>query len=362
MRCAILWFLILAAVPPAVAQRGPEHAQPRWPADDPLPITHDWIQLDSDEWLKGELLAMYDDDLEFDSAEFGVKTFDWKDVQQVRTVHTMTVGLTNGEVVVGKLVVAGESVRIVGNETREVKRSQVLSISPEGSNPLSRWGGRVSAGLTARRGNVDQADANVSASLKHRRVRDLLTFDYLANYSTNQGSITANNQRIQGQWNHFITDRFFVKPVVLEWYRDPFQNLDSRATAGAEAGYQIFNTRRTEWQVASGLAYQQTRWAGVEAGEEASPSVGAFVGSTTFEQEWTKGVDFKFDYTFYFTKEEAGRYIHHALVSLETEWTEVLDFDVSLYWDRTQIPRAKPDGTVPEQDDLRLVVSLAIEF
>src|SRR3954462_6278971 len=152
MRYAIvLLALLLAAAPPAAAQ-------PQWPADDTLPVGQDWIQIESGEWLKGKLLAMYDDDLELDSDEFGVKTFDWKDVKQVRTARTMTVGLTGGEAVVGKLVLAGETVRIFGDERREVRRSQVLSISPSGSKPFSRLGGKVSAGLTARKGNVDQLD------------------------------------------------------------------------------------------------------------------------------------------------------------------------------------------------------------
>ena len=363
MRTAILLLaLLLAAAAPAAAQRGPEHAEPRWPSDEAVPRVYDWIQLDSDEWLKGELLALYDDDLEFDSEEIGVKTFDWKDVQQVRTARAVAVGLVSGEVVVGKLAVVGERVRILGDELRSVQRSQILSITPRGAKPLSRLSGKVSAGMTARRGNVDQVDANVSAELHHRTVRDHVELDYLANYSNNEGADTANNQRLKGQWDHFVTDRIFVKPLFVEWYRDPFQNLASQITAGAEAGYQIFDTRRTEWQIAGGLAYQEKQWVGVEAGEEANPSSGVLVGSTTFEQEWTDAVDFQFDYTFYLIQESAGRYIHHAMMSVETEWTDILDLDVSLYWDRTQAPQAASDGTVPDQDDFRMVVSLGVEF
>ena len=359
-RAGFLLTLTLAAA--AAAKCGPAHAQPRWPADEPLPQAKDWIQIKSDEWLKGELIALYEDDLLFDSAEFGARTWDWKEVKQVRTAHTFAVGLIGGEVVVGKLAIAGETVRIEGDVNREVKRDEILSITPQGWKPLGRLGGKVSAGLTARQGNVDQVDANVSAEIEHRRVRDRIELDYLANYSSNEGADTANNQRIRSQWTHFITDRYFVKPVVLEWYRDPFQNLDSRVTAGAEAGYQIFDRRRTEWQVAAGLAYQRTQWVGVEAGEDANPSTAAFVGSTSFEQEWTQAIDFNFDYTFYLTKEIAGRYVHHASMQIEVDLTDVLDLDLSLYWDRTQTPRAAPDGTLPDQDDFRLVIGLGIEF
>ncbi len=363
MRQAIfLLTLLLAAAPPAAAQSSPEQAQPRWPSDDTLPVAHDWIQIKSNEWLKGELIALYEDELLFDSVEIGARTFDWKDVRQVRTARTLTVGLKGGEVVVGKLVVVGDEVRVIGDGQRELQRDQILSITPGGSNLLSPFGGKVSAGLTLRQGNVDQVDVNVSAEIEHRRVRDRIELDYLANYYRSEGIETSNDQRIQSHWRHFVTDRFFVIPIAIEWYRDPIQNLDSRSTAGAALGYQIFDTRRTDWEVSTGLAYQETEWVSVEAGEDASQSAAAFVGSTTFEQEWTKGIDFKFKYTFYLTQEDAGRYIHHALVSLETEWTDTLDFDVTLYWDRTQLPQAEPDGTVPEQDDLRLVIGLGIEF
>jgi hypothetical protein len=359
---ALALVVILIAASPAAAQRGPEHAQPRWPADQAAPRGHDWIQLDSDEWLKGELIALYEDELLFDSVEMGPKTFDWDDIREVRTARTLAVGLKGGEVLVGRLLVVGEQARVIGDAEREVPRSQILSITPGGSKPFSRLGGKVSAGLTVRQGNVDQVDANVSAEIEHRRVRDRIELDYVANYSSNEGEDTTNDQRIKGQWHHFITDRFFVKPAVVEWYRDPFQSLDSRTSAGAEVGYQIFDTRRTEWEVSTGLAYQRTRWTDVAAGEEAEQSSAAFVGSTSFEQEWTDGIDFHFDYTFYLTAEDAGRYIHHALVRLETEWTDTLDLDVSLYWDRTQIPQTARDGTVPDRDDFRMVVGLGIEF
>lgn len=351
----VLLALILAAAPPAAAQPG-------WPSGEALPTDEDWIQLDSGEWLKGELIALYEDELLFDSVKLGPKTFDWKDIHQVWTARTLAVGLTGGEVFVGKLVVTGESARVAGGEEREIQRSRILSIAPGGKKPLSRLGGKISAGMTLRQGNVDQADVNVAAEIEHRRVRDRIELDYFANYSSNEGEGTSNDQRIKSQWHHFITDRFFVKPAVVEWYRDPFQSLDSRTTAGAEVGYRIADTRRTEWQVSTGLAWQRTRWVDVEVGEEERQTSGAFVGSTTFEQEWTEIVDFKFDYTFYLTKEDAGRYIHHALVSLETEWTDTLDLDISLYWDRTQIPQPGRDGAVPDQDDFRMVVSLGIEF
>jgi hypothetical protein len=50
------------------------------------------------------------------------------------------------------------------------------------------------------------------------------------------------------------------------------------------------------------------------------------------------------------------------LGSFETEITSLLDFDVTLVWDRIQRPRPDEDGIVPEQDDFRLTVGLTFDW
>jgi hypothetical protein len=49
------------------------------------------------------------------------------------------------------------------------------------------------------------------------------------------------------------------------------------------------------------------------------------------------------------------------IAALETELISWLDFDVSFVWDRTEDPRADSDGTVPEQDDYYLILSVGVE-
>ena len=45
-----------------------------------MPTEYDWVQLSSGEWLKGELISMYREELEFDSDELGLLVLDWDDV------------------------------------------------------------------------------------------------------------------------------------------------------------------------------------------------------------------------------------------------------------------------------------------
>jgi len=364
-RGTVVLALVVLSWPCSAEEPGGNDAKPRWQQDGALPVGWDWIQLTSEEWLKGELVALYDDDLEFDSDELDLQTFAWEDVAEVRTGQVMEVGLLGGEVVVGKLVIVGQTVRVhrEGEKPLELNRAEILTItSGVPTKGLRRWSSKVSLGMTLRQGNVDQLDTNVNADLKRRTAYDRVEIEYIANFSENEEVETVHNQRASGTWDHFLTDRFFVKPVVTEWYRDLFQNIDSRSTLGAGVGYQLLDTKRTEWTVSTGLAYQETRFVEVEAGEDASRATGVFIGSTAFEQEWTDDVDFTLEYRFQLTNEVSGRYNHHMLLGVETEWTTVLDFDVTLVWDRTEQPQPGEDGIVPEKDDFRMVVALGFEF
>lgn len=47
---------------------------------------------------------------------------------------------------------------------------------------------------------------------------------------------------------------------------------------------------------------------------------------------------------------------------LEFELTSLLDFDITLVWDRIQDPRENSDGTFTEQDDFRLTFGPGFDF
>ena len=52
---------------------------------------YDWLELTSGEWLKGDLRAMQNDRLEFDSDKLGLLKLDWEDVRQLVTERTHSV-------------------------------------------------------------------------------------------------------------------------------------------------------------------------------------------------------------------------------------------------------------------------------
>ena len=361
----ILRVIAAVVLTAAVADGLRAQEEPRFP-DETKDVTSDWIQIYSSEWFKGKLHGMFDGELDIDSVELDRKTFDWYKVKVVRTANVMEVGLRDGTVLIGKLYVDERKARIVGAETKEIPRFEILSIAPAGDSThfvsFRRWSGKIGSGITVLAGNVDETDVNVNSNLQYRTPRDRVDLDYVANISNNNNVSIANNQRFDGKWDRFLTSKFFVKPVNVEWYADPFQNIDSRTTAGVGAGYQILSKGPLEWEVSGGVGYQRTQYVNVEAGQNAAPHTWALGGHTKFKQEWTRVLEFTYEYNFNFTNLESGRYNHHMYALVENKWSKLLDLDITLVWDRTQHPQPDNTGHVPKPDDFRMVVSLGIDF
>ena len=333
-----------------------------WEPPAPTPDKFDWIQLKSGEWLAGRLIAMYDEELEFDSEELDEQKFDWEDVRQVRTARTVRVAFLDASMATGKLVMEGNRVRVVGEQTHESLRSQILSITSGAARRFDLWSGKLSAGLNNRTGNTSQTEANVSANLARRTPRDRVNFEALGNFTETDGTTTADNQRAAASWNHFVSDRFYLSPGYAEFYRDPFQNVLARWTAGFGVGYQIIDTKKTEWNVSAGLAYQRTNFDEVPEGDPPTAETPALVLSTRYDNELAKWVDYFFSYRCYLVNEESGTYTHNLQTGLEFEIVKDFEFDVSVVWDRIEDPQPGADGTIPLQDDFRTIFALGYKF
>jgi len=357
-RLALLAVAALLVAGLAVAQ---EPAQ-AWQPPPPAPDEFDWIQLTSSEWLKGELIALYNDSLEFDSDELDKVTLDWEDVRLVRTARIMEVRFLGQPPVKGRLFVDGDVVRIVGDEERQFDRADLLTIAAGEPTELSHWSGKVSFGANLRRGNTEQVEINTVARGLRRTVRNRIGLEYLGNYNVTNDVSTANNQRLNGDVDWFVSDRLFIRPLQLEYYKDPFQNIAQRWTVGAAVGYQLVDTSRVGWSVGVGPAYQHTTFDSVAEGASDHEATPALLVRTTYTNELTGKIDYRFDYAFSLTSQASGRYNHHLVTGVEIEGIAFLDLDLTLVWDRIQAPRPTETGEVPKKDDYRLIVGLGFDF
>jgi hypothetical protein len=334
-----------------------------WQPPPPMPDKFDWIQLTSGEWLKGELIALYDGSLEFDSDELDNLTLDWNDVREVRTGRIVQVRFRDrDDAVIGRLLVEGDTVRVLGDAEQQFTRATLMSIAAGEPREANYWSGNATFGFNLRRGNSEQVEANTIATAKRRTVRTRDGLDYVANYNVTDDLTVTNNQRVNAGLDWFVTPRLFVRPVVVEYYRDPFQNFAHRWTIGAAVGYQLVDTPRVSWEVNVGPAYQHTTFDSVVEGESDTESTAALSAGTTYTNALTGDIDYLLDYRLLLVKPEAGRYTHHFITGLSFDAFGPLDLDVSFVWDRVQEPRPASSGLVPKKDDYRLIFGVGFDF
>jgi len=322
----------------------------------------DWIQLTSDEWLKGEIIAMYNDQMEFDSKELDLLTLDFEDIKQIRTMRRHQLLGTDRKTVTGALFMQDDRIIVKGTQEVEIDRNDVVSIAAGDLKEINHWTAKVTLGMNFRSGNQSQLDYNTRWAIQRRTSRTRYAFDYLGTISRIDDSDTINNHRVTTYIDLFYSNRFFIRPVTLEYFRDPFQNIEHRYTLSAQLGYTIVDTPKTEWDVTIGPGYQLIEYGTVQEGEDEARET--FIGTvgTTYDRELTDGIDFNTELQFQMGDKDSGGLNTHWISTFEFELTKKLDFDVSFVWDRVQDPIPYEDGTVPEQDDYRLILGIGVDL
>ncbi len=267
---------------PLLAQASTEsEIRQTWESALPPTDKFDWVQTTSGEWLKGELKVLYEQKLEFDSDEFGLQTLDLEDVAQLHGhgIERIRIETPEGSVtVVGRITVTKEKVIVDTDDgTQEFDRSQLIAIAPGAATEWDNWSMKISLGVNFSRGNTEETGFTAKANVERRTSKNRFAADYLGNFSRTGDIQTVNNHRLSAFFDVFATRQYFWRPIFFEYYRDPFQNVDSRATLGAGGGYHIIDTPKTSWDVAGGSAFRSTRFVSVQPGDSQKVTTPALV-------------------------------------------------------------------------------------
>ena len=322
----------------------------------------DWIQLKSGEWLKGQLKAMQQRQLEFDSEELDDLTFDWKDIRQVRSFHTLDLLFVDGKKASGPVTITPAEVAVGGAEPQVFTRDQLQSLTPGGSKEWNYWSGMMSLGLTLRAGNTEQVEYNAQARLQRRTPATRLSLDYIGNISSINGVENANNNRVNSEFDLWLSRRFYLILPQIEYYQDPIQKLKARITAGGGAGYDLVDHPNLEWNISTGPAYQYAWFESSQPGEPTEKGTAALVFGSRFDWDITQRIGLILEYRGQYTSRQVGETTHHAVGTLSLELTKRFDLNVSLIWDRISNPKIGSDSVQPKPDDFRLVVGVGAHF
>ena len=334
----------------------------------PSAIDYDWVQLTSNEWLKGEIKAMYQDSLEFDSDKLNLLDIDWKDVKILRSYKNSSVNIDGYGATHGILEVTNQTVQIINDyETLTFDRSQLISFAPGGEAEIDMWSIKATLSLDVKQGNTDQIDYTAKVSVKRRASKTRFLLDYIGNISKTGGGDdslveTVNNHRVSANFDYYKTRYFFYSPIFAELFIDPFLNIDSRIQIGTGLGYTVIDDGKTELSFSGGPAFVRTKFISVAAGEENFESTPALVLRTNYDTALTNTLEFIVRYNIQYGNDASGGYTHHAIATLESEMTGKLGIDISLIWDKVTHPTQDADGNTPEADDYRMTIGITYTY
>ncbi len=334
----------------------------------PTPIfsqKFDWLKLKSEEWLKGEIISMYDDELEFDSDEFGIKTFDWRDVSELRSRFDQSIRFSNGKVVQGFLIVKdGKLILISGGKEQEFPLTELMSITSAADERKDLWDAKISLGMDVSSGNTNQLDYVITAKLQRRtpytRFRSDLVYNYSKSTQDEESTILTNMSRLTNYMDWFYNGRVFFRIFDYEYYSDLQQNIKSRHSLGSSLGYHFIDNKRLQWDATIGPSYQQTSFNNNAAEEDEKSGVLAL--GTLIEYKISSQIDFTLDYQMQFVEEESGKRNSHLQAGFEFEFTNDFEIDIFFYLDQVAKPVASVNSGEPKSSDYRLVVSFGYDF
>lgn len=369
MRCGVYICLAFLAIFSKFPKAEQLEAKPVWQQSASAVLKYDWLQTTSEEWLKGDIIALYDEKLEFDSDEIGLITIKLKDIAELRSKGRQSLRFESGEIIEGYIILSGDKIEVTDQYgTRNYLTANLLSIASSEEFELELWDGKINLGANFRRGNSKQLDYTLSAEVQRRTSTSRFYADFIANLSesededTGETLETANSERLTSYYDWFFSQKVFFRGANIEYFSDEFQNIKRRYSYGVAIGYHLVDTAKTKWDVTAGPSYQHTQYAEVEEGEKDKEDSSVLAFGTLYEYEITSDIDFEAKYTVQMVSSEAGDFIHHLETGVDVDLGNDFELDVKLYIDRTDSPKPNEDGVMPDENDYRLVVSLGYEF
>lgn len=356
-RSPVLAFGLLLAFAWSMAV-GSAHAA-GWLPDEPQDGEWDWLQLDTQEWVKGELLVVQDDEVEFHSENFDQLTVDLGDVVQLRPSKPRVFRRVGKRTYPGVGRIEGGRVYVVTPEGPvDFPVRELVSVVYTNEEEIRNWIFRAGTSIDARSGNTEQQDFSANALV--RRDGPFLRWQsrYLGVITRVDDEKTAENHRVSTELDFLLTQHFFIRAPGFEYYQDAFQNIDHRFTPGVSIGFEPIDTNKTELIFTVGGAAQYTQY----ENEDRDEWNGAAIVSSELSLDLPKGVDLDMFYRLQLVPADFGQTSHQTRAVLSYELYDPLELDLGFYWDRIESPEPGNDGETPKRDDFRFTVGFSLDL
>ncbi len=330
-----------------------------WTPPAPTASGWDWALLDTGEWIKGELIVVFKEEVIFDSDKFGEQTIDWEDIVALRLALPRIFRRLGGRTYAGMGEVDDGMVRILtATGTRvEFPQTEIVGVVYANESELRNWRMKLGASLAARAGNTDQQDLTANVNLERDTSFTRWKTSYVGTFSRVEDDRTVNNHRAVTQFDWLVTHRFFVRIPGFEFFADEFQNIDWRLTPGGSVGYELIDTRWVTYQVTTGAAAQITEFDGGDRSNQA-----AVLATSELSLDLPRDIDLELDYRLTLVVTDLGKTSHNTSAVMSFEIWDPIELDVGAFWDRIESPERRDGGDRPKKNDFRMTVGLSIDF
>lgn len=336
-----------------------------WRPGEPMPKEYDWIMLVSGEWLKGSFTAMYRDVVEFSSEKLDALAINWSDIAIVKTKGPKEVQFTDRSTVYGRLFIKQGQVTVIqGEQNTQYQRADILSIANRGTGFFKPWVGAISLAADIKQGNLSQRDFTLTYSALRRTAKNRYQLGFIGRYGVLEGETTENTRRINTSIDWFFSERWFLRPLQLEYFSDFLQGIDARYTYSTALGYNLVDRKDLTWEAHAGPGYQVTQYDEDEFPERdeltEKTSVGSIGTSFFWDARGNINVDGKYDLQI--VSEDAGKYNHHAELGLVIDLLQNFHLNLRCMIDRVEEPEAISDSEQIEKQDTRFMVGIGYSF
>jgi hypothetical protein len=231
----------------------------------------DQVTLKNGDRLTGAVLKSDGKTLEMKAEYAGNVVIPWDAVTALSSDGPLYVTAKDGQVLVGKVVLADGKAEIETATTGRVTlaRDVVQQVRSEAEqkmheiqldrlrNPglLDLWSGFVETGLALTRGNAETTNFNLGMTAARTTPRDKIGVHFTSLYARNRTAglslVTANATRGGVSYNLNLTSRTFAFGFTdLEF--DEFQKLDLRFVGGGGLGWHAVKSERTALDLSGG--------------------------------------------------------------------------------------------------------------
>lgn len=323
----------------------------------------DWIRTTSGEWLKGTIVSMRESKLVFKSQQFGEKTISWGQVEELHSPKTLIYVLEDRTHYTGTAKLISSTLTIeTGRGPIPVEKQSVLSIVPQRRREIGRWAYKLTLGASGRTGNTETIDYVLFSRLTRTGRFTRLNLEYNGAYGLASGVEITHKHRGNGELNWYFSRRFYLTPVLGEAIYDRFQNIRLRSLVGTGAGMHVVDRGPLDVDLESTIGYIHGEQISAPPGVD--PDYDEVMVRPRAYMLWSivKGVKLELDWNSTLVVTDMRRTFHRGSARFTVAVNKTIDFDVSAIFDRLEEPATTEDGTVPQENDLAVILGLGINL